>query len=162
MERRRFLAGCSIATVTSLSGCTSGSLGDVAYSGRYSGDELPSAEPIFQAEEGVPLEQGETAAFLANSKAELRKQMVAESSAIESWESNQAVAFLTAISVVLPIRSQVSFTESRIVGDTVRMNVKPQPDEEDESDQLGFHRMMIYWTQDYPVADEPTSIELIE
>ncbi|KTG15586.1 hypothetical protein AUR66_18785 [Haloferax profundi] len=56
--------------------------------------------------------------------------MVAESSAIESWESNQAVAFLTAISVVLPIRSQVSFTESRIVGDTVRMNVKPQPDKE--------------------------------
>lgn len=162
MYRRRFLAGCSIAAVAGMSGCTSGSLTNMAYTGRYSGDELPSSEPIFQSEEGVPLEQGETAAFLANSKSELREQMVAESTAIEAWESNQEVAFLTAISVVLPIRSQVTFTETRFSGDTLLMDVKPLPDDEDNSGELGFHRMMIYWTQDYPVADEPTNIELIE
>lgn len=162
MERRKFLTGCSIAVVTSISGCTSGSLTDVAYTGRYSGDELPSAEPIFQSEEGVPLEQGETAAFLANSKSELREQMIADSTAIETWENKQEVAFLTAISIVLPIRSRLTFTETRFSGDTLLMNIKPVPNDEDNSGELGIHRMMIYWTQDYPVADEPTNIELIE
>jgi hypothetical protein len=84
MESRRFLAGCSIATITSLSGCTSGSLGDVAYSGRYSGDELPSAEPIFQAEEGGALRTRRNSRILSEFKVELREQMVAESVAIES------------------------------------------------------------------------------
>ena len=81
---------------------------------------------------------------------------------METWEGYQEVAFLTAISVVLPIRSRVSFTTVRITGDTLRMEVKPIPDQEDESHQLGFHRMMLYWTRDYPVADEPTKIDLIE
>lgn len=160
MRRRNFISSLSVSAVACFSGCTSSALATTAFSPRLSADEVPSTDPIFKSEEGLDLKRKEAAAFLANSKGELREQMIAESSALETWEGYQSVAFLTAISVVPPIRSSVSFISVDISDETLYMDLDLIPEQDDDSGELGYHRMMLYWTEDYPIANEPTEIQL--
>ena len=162
MKRRSLIGGLSASAAVCLSGCASSTRTTTAFSPRLSADEVPSIDPIFKSEEGLSLKRKGAAVFLANSKGELRDQMIAESSALETWERYQSVAFLTAVSVVLPIRSSISFSSVEFSNEILYMDIKSIPDQEAESDELGYHRMMLYWTEDYPIANEPTEIRLVD
>ncbi len=106
IKRRDLLLGASFLAAASIPMC-SDVLDREAFSARYSSDELPTRDPIFDIEEELPLVRGSTAAFIANSRSELRSHGKNGSPILRQYTDKQDVEFLTVVVVVLPNRSQI-------------------------------------------------------
>ena len=104
---------------------------------------------------------GSTAAFIANSRSELRSHGKNGSPILRQYTDKQDVEFLTVVVVVLPNRSQILIDSLDIHDGTVSVNVRSRVSTEVEDNELAYHRRLLYWTRDWPAVPEPTEIRVV-